>query len=178
MLDNGEVLTEGAAILQYLADLVPEKQLAPKAGTMERYRLMEALNYIATELHKSFVPIFNPAYEGAKEAAKNKLTVEFDYVDRLLTQKPYWMGEQFTVAERICLPSPAGSKRLDWISDNGKHWTNTVRKSPRVRALKKCWQKKECDGFFPEWKKGGYISEPPFSVSKCGIGNRCWVPLM
>ena len=68
MLDNGEVLTEGAAILQYLADLVPEKQLAPRAGTMERYRLMEALNYIATELHKSFVPIFNPAYEGAKEA--------------------------------------------------------------------------------------------------------------
>ncbi len=99
MLDNGEVLTEGAAILQYLADLVPEKQLAPRAGTMERYRLMEALNYIATELHKSFVPIFNPAYEGAKEAAKNKLTAEFDYVDRQLSQKPYLMGERFTVAD-------------------------------------------------------------------------------
>ena len=99
MLDNGEVLTEGAAILQYLADLVPEKQLAPRAGTMERYRLMEALNYIATELHKSFVPIFNQAYEGAKEAAKNKLTAEFDYVDRQLSQKPYLMGERFTVAD-------------------------------------------------------------------------------
>lgn len=99
MLDNGEVLTEGAAILQYLADQVPEKQLAPKAGTMERYRLMEALNYIATELHKSFVPIFNPAYEGSKNAAKNKLRIEFDYVDRVLTFKPYWMGDQFTVAD-------------------------------------------------------------------------------
>ena len=99
MLDNGEVLTEGAAILQYLADLVPEKKLAPKAGTMERYRLMEALNYIATELHKSFIPIFNPAYEGAIGAAKNKLTVEFDYVDRVLSQKPYWLGEEFTVAD-------------------------------------------------------------------------------
>lgn len=99
MLDNGEVLTEGTAILQYLADLVPEKKLAPKAGTMERYRLMEALNYIATELHKSFIPIFNPAYEGAIGAAKNKLTVEFDYVDRVLSQKPYWLGEEFTVAD-------------------------------------------------------------------------------
>lgn len=99
MLDNGEVLTEGAAILQYLADLVPEKKLAPKSGTMERYRLMEALNYIATELHKSFIPIFNPAYEGAIGAAKNKLTVEFDYVDRVLSQKPYWLGEEFTVAD-------------------------------------------------------------------------------
>ncbi len=99
MLDNGEVLTEGAAILQYLADLVPEKKLAPKPGTMERYRLMEALNYIATELHKSFIPIFNPAYEGAIGAAKNKLTVEFDYVDRVLSQKPYWLGEEFTVAD-------------------------------------------------------------------------------
>lgn len=99
MLNNGEVLTEGSAILQYLADQVPEKQLAPKAGTMERYRLMEALNYITSELHKSFVPIFNPAYSGAKEAAKNKLTAEFDYVDRQLAQKPYWMGDRFTVAD-------------------------------------------------------------------------------
>ncbi len=99
MLNNGEVLTEGPAILQYLADQVPEKQLAPKVGTMQRYRLMEALNYITSELHKSFVPIFNPAYSGAKEAAKNKLTAEFDYVDRQLAQKPYWMGDQFTVAD-------------------------------------------------------------------------------
>lgn len=99
MLNNGEVLTEGPAILQYLADQVPEKQLAPKAGTMERYRLMEALNYITSELHKSFVPIFNPAYAGAKDAAKNKLMAEFDYVDRQLSQKPYWMGDRFTVAD-------------------------------------------------------------------------------
>lgn len=99
MLNNGEVLTEGPAILQYLADQVPEKQLAPKVGTMERYRLMEALNYITSELHKSFVPIFNPAYSGATEAAKNKLTAEFDYIDRQLAQKPYWMGDQFTVAD-------------------------------------------------------------------------------
>ena len=119
MLDDGEVLTEGAAILQYLADLVPEKQLAPKAGTMDRYRLMEALNYIATELHKSFVPIFNPAYEGAKGAAKNKLTAEFDYVDRQLSQKPYWMGEQFTVADAYlftvsCWIEAAGLDITQW----------------------------------------------------------------
>lgn len=119
MLDDGEVLTEGAAILQYLADLVPEKQLAPKAGTMDRYRLMEALNYIATELHKSFVPIFNPAYEGAKGAAKNKLTAEFDYVDRQLSQKPYWMGERFTVADAYlftvsCWIEAAGLDITQW----------------------------------------------------------------
>lgn len=121
MLDNGEVLTEGAAILQYLADLVPEKQLVPKPGTMERYRLMEALNYIATELHKSFVPIFNPAYEGAKKAARNKLIAEFDYVDRQLSQKPYWMGDQFTVADAYlftvsCWIEAAGLDIRQWMA--------------------------------------------------------------
>ena len=121
MLNNGEVLTEGPAILQYLADQVPEKQLAPKAGTMERYRLMEALNYITSELHKSFVPIFNPAYSGAKEAAKNKLTAEFDYVDRQLAQKPYWLGDQFTVADAYlftvsCWIEAAGLDIRQWTA--------------------------------------------------------------
>ena len=60
-LDSGEILTEGPAIVQYIADLVPEKKLAPANGTIERYRLQSWLNFISTELHKSFTPFFNPA---------------------------------------------------------------------------------------------------------------------
>jgi len=61
VLDNGEVLTEGPAIVQYLADQAPASKLAPPAGSFERVRLQEVLNYISTELHKSFSPLFNPA---------------------------------------------------------------------------------------------------------------------
>src|SRR5580704_5076644 len=59
-LDNGEYLTEGPAIVQYLADLKPDKKLAPAAGTMARYRLQEHLNFITSELHKGFGPLFSP----------------------------------------------------------------------------------------------------------------------
>ena len=60
-LDDGRVLTEGPAIVQYLADLKPDPGLAPRAGTFERYQLMEILNYITSEVHKGFSPLFNPA---------------------------------------------------------------------------------------------------------------------
>lgn len=97
--DNGDVLTEGAVIVQYLGDLVPEKALIPAPKTMERYRLMEWLNFIATELQKSFTPIFNPAYASCREAARQTLLRQFDFVDRQLVGKSYVMGEQFTVAD-------------------------------------------------------------------------------
>ncbi len=70
-LDDGQVLTEGPAIVQYLADQKPDSGLAPRAGTFERYRLMEILNYISSEVHKSFGPVFNPAATAdAKKAAR------------------------------------------------------------------------------------------------------------
>jgi glutathione S-transferase len=98
--DDGSVLTEGPAIVQYLADLVPEKHLAPPAGTMARYRLMETLNYIGTELHKNFSPLFNPASTDAVKAATiNMLTPRIDFMSKQLGDADYLGGKQFTVAD-------------------------------------------------------------------------------
>ena len=99
-LADGSVLTEGPAIVQYIADRVPEKKLAPAAGTMERYRLMEWLNFISTEIHKSFSPLFNPATpEDYKPLVKERLLGRLKWVDQQLEGKAYLMGDTFTVAD-------------------------------------------------------------------------------
>lgn len=100
-LDDGSVLTEGPAILQYVADQVPEKKLAPPNGTLERYRLQSVLNFISTELHKSFGTFFNPnANDAWKEVVRGLLNRRLNYVnDDLLAKGAYAMGEQFTVAD-------------------------------------------------------------------------------
>ena len=99
-LDDGRSLHEGPAIVQYIADLVPDKQLAPAAGTFERYKLQEWLNLIATELHKSFSPLFTPNMpEEAKTMAKERLMSRLKWVDGELAGKQYLMGDQFTVAD-------------------------------------------------------------------------------
>ena len=84
-LDNGERLSEGPVIVQYIADQVPASKLAPAAGTMARYRLMEWLNFITSELHKGFSPLFNPAMpEEAKALARTKLSSRLEWVDSQL----------------------------------------------------------------------------------------------
>ncbi len=99
-LDNGEVLTEGPAIVQYLADLVPGKQLAPLAGSMERYRLMEWLNFISTELHKAYSPLFkSTTSEDAKQAAREHLASRLDIVEKQLQAHDHVTGNQFSVAD-------------------------------------------------------------------------------
>jgi glutathione S-transferase len=99
-LDNGERLSEGPAIVQYIADQVPGKQLVPTAGTMARYRVMEWLNFITSELHKAFGPLFNKDFpEAGKAFFKNKLGERLAWVDQQLTGKQYLMGDQFTVAD-------------------------------------------------------------------------------
>ncbi|MGB7481623.1 MAG: glutathione transferase GstA [Burkholderiaceae bacterium] len=99
-LDDGQVLTEGPAVVQYLADLVPEKQLAPAAGSMERYRLMEWLNFIGTELHKGFSPLFNPAMpQEAKQLTMERLLSRLDYLETRLGGDGFLLGAQFTVAD-------------------------------------------------------------------------------
>jgi glutathione S-transferase len=99
-LDDGRVLTEGPAIVQYLADLKPESGLAPRAGTFERYQLMEILNFITSEVHKSFSPLFNPASSAdMKEAAVNALSKKFDWLTGFLGKKPFLLGNTFTVAD-------------------------------------------------------------------------------
>jgi glutathione S-transferase len=99
-LDNGETLTENIAILQYIADRNPAARLAPAAGTMERYRLMEWLGFITSEIHKGFSPLFRAdAADAVKEYTRNNLTLRLDYAERALGSKSYLMGEQFTVAD-------------------------------------------------------------------------------
>lgn len=100
-LDDGEVLTEGVAILQHIADQHPEKNLAPAAGTRARTHLQEYLNYIATELHKSFSPLFNPeASEEMKAAAKKKAAQRLDLVEKWLSDgRSYLLGDTFSVAD-------------------------------------------------------------------------------
>ena len=99
-LDDGKVLTEGPAVVQYLADLKPESGLAPRAGTFERYQLMEILNYIASEVHKSFSPLFNPASSTDMKAnAKATLDKKFEWLTAFLGSKTYLLGNTFTVAD-------------------------------------------------------------------------------
>ena len=99
-LDDGTVLTEGPAVVQYIADQAPSKQLAPAAGTLERYRLMELLNFVSTELHKSFSPLFKPdTPDDYKPIARRNLSERFELAAGMLGDKPYLMGERFTVAD-------------------------------------------------------------------------------
>ncbi|MHB0888565.1 glutathione transferase GstA [Acidithiobacillus sp.] len=100
VLDDGQVLTEGPAIIQYLADRVPEKKLAPPMGSIERYRLMQWLNFISTELHKGFSPLFNPqAPEEWKTVATAQLARRLSTISRQLEGKEWLLGDGFTVAD-------------------------------------------------------------------------------
>ncbi len=99
-LDDGTRLTEGPAIVQYIADQAPAKNLAPANGSMQRYQLQSWLTFIGTELHKGFSPLFNPATPDAYKAiAKDKLLSRLQYTDGQLAGKQYLMGDQFTVAD-------------------------------------------------------------------------------
>lgn len=99
-LDNGQILTEVGVLLQYIADQKPGSGLAPAAGTLERYRLMEMLNFISTEVHKNFSPLFNPAStDDAKKAATGNINKRFDYLNAQLGTKQYLLGDSFTVAD-------------------------------------------------------------------------------
>jgi glutathione S-transferase len=99
-LDDNGILTEGPVIVQYLADRVPDRKLAPAAGTMERYRLMEWLNFITSEVHKSFGALFNPQTpEDWKAFVRGLLGQRFDFVAAQLKDRDYLMGNAFCVAD-------------------------------------------------------------------------------
>ena len=100
VLDNGEALSEGPIMCQYIADSVPEKNLIPAHGTMARYRVLEWQNFIATELHKSFMGLFLPSMpEQAQEIYTQRLLNRLVRVDEHLANNDYLMGDQFTVAD-------------------------------------------------------------------------------
>lgn len=99
-LDDGTRLTEGPAIVQWIADQVPAKNLAPANGTIARYKMQSWLTFIGTELHKSFSPLFNPATpEEYKPSVRDRLISRFTYVDGQLAGKEFLMGDQFSMAD-------------------------------------------------------------------------------
>lgn len=115
-LGNGEVLTENAAILQYLGDLSGDANLFPPVGDRKRYRVIEWLNYIATELHKSFAPFFNPATsDEQKQTTRNLLAKKFDFVANRLGEGPYLMGDRITLPDAylFVMLSWAGKQHID-----------------------------------------------------------------
>ena len=98
--DEGVLLTEGPAIVQYLADKAPAKGLAPAAGSMARYQLIEWLNFISTEVHKNYSPLFNPgASDDMKANARDNLNKRYAYLDGILGQHAYLLGDTFSVAD-------------------------------------------------------------------------------
>jgi glutathione S-transferase len=100
LLDNGELLTEGPVIVQAIADKAAAKNLAPARDSAERYKLQEWLNFITTELHKNFGPMFSPVLaDEAKAFFKDRVMGKFKYVDGALAGRDYLMGKQFTVAD-------------------------------------------------------------------------------
>lgn len=99
-LDDGRSLHEGPVIVQYIADLVPAKQLVPANGTFERYKLQEWLNFIGTELHKTFSPLFTPnTHETTKAAAIDRIHNRLKWVEGEFAGKQYLLGDTFTVAD-------------------------------------------------------------------------------
>ena len=100
VLDDGTGLSEGPAIVQYIADQAPEKKLAPPNGTLARYQLQSWLNFIATEVHKNFIPLFNPgSSDDAKAAAKAQILTRLGHADQQLANQPYLLGSDYSVAD-------------------------------------------------------------------------------
>jgi glutathione S-transferase len=99
-LDDGSVLTENAVVLQYIAEQAPGSGLLPATGSIERWRVLELLNYIATEVHKGFGPLWNPTTPpDVREATVKALGKKFDFLQQQLGDKPYLAGETFTIAD-------------------------------------------------------------------------------
>ena len=131
-LDNGEVLTENVAVLQYIADRNPAAKLAPPFGTMERYRLVEWLAFINSEIHKSFTPLFrDDAAEDVKQYARKVLASRLDYLNRTIGNRPFLMGEQFTVADAYLFTVLGWARHLN--IDLGQ-WPQLARYVERVGA--------------------------------------------
>jgi len=143
-LDNGQVLTEGPAIVQYLADQKPESNLAPKAGSIERYKLQEWLNFITTEIHKGFSPLFKPnTPDEYKKIARENLAGRFDWLNQQLEGKDYLTGKSFTVADAYLFTVLTWTKPMQ--IDLGK-WPNVAAFVARVSARPKVQEAMQAEG--------------------------------
>ena len=131
-LSSGEVLTENAAILQYLADTKPDA-VAPSAGTLERFRVNEWLTYNTSEIHKTFSPLFNPATpDDQKQSLKEKLAARFDFVEKHLSDgRAYLTGDKFTIADAYLFVVVNWS---NYVGIDLKPWVNLSAFQARVQA--------------------------------------------
>jgi glutathione S-transferase len=112
-LDSGELVTEGPVIIQMIADNARDKNLAPARDSAERYKLLEWLNFITTELHKNFSPLFQPVIpDDVKTFFKERLIAKFKYIDGQLAGRDYLLGKQFTVADGYLFVMLAWADRL------------------------------------------------------------------
>ncbi len=143
-LDDGRVLTEGPAIVQYLADQKPDSGLAPRFGTFERYKLMETLNYLTSELHKSFGPLFTPgASADAKQGALESIHKKFDWLSTSFGDKKFVQGDTFTVADAYLFTL------LTWTGHVGidlKKWPVLAAYSARVSQRPKVHEALKAEG--------------------------------
>ncbi len=141
-LEDGQVLTEAPAILQFVADLNPKANLAPENGTLGRVRLQEQLNYLSSELHKAFGPFFaadKPEGE-AREQALTKLSNRLDALERHLSGKQFILGDEFTVADAYAFVVASWSHVINF--DLGSHptiqdYVDRIANRPAVKAVYK-----------------------------------------
>lgn len=129
-LDSGEVLTEGPALVQYLADLKPDAGLAPANGTLERTRLQECLNFITSEIHAGSSPLFNKVLpEAVRDIFKTRLFKRFDLIDARLAKQSYLMGDHFTVADAYLFTV---LKWMPSLAVDLSGWTNITEYMKRI----------------------------------------------
>lgn len=143
-MDEGGVLTEGPAIVQYLADKAPASGLAPANGTLGRYRVQEWLNFITTELHKQFSPLFDPTTtEDAKAKQREKISSRLEWISGQMGANPYLTGDTFTVADAYLFVI------LNWAThkdiDLGR-WPNIKALHERVGARPKVQEALKAEG--------------------------------
>jgi glutathione S-transferase len=144
VLDNGQMLTEGPAIVQYIADQKPAAGIAPAAGTMERYKLQEWLNFITSELHKPMGSMFNPAQTAEwKEAVKVTLSKRFDWLVKQLDGKAHLMGDKFSVADKYLFTVLGWAKHVNF--DLGK-WPSLQQYMARIGSRPKVVEALKAEG--------------------------------
>ena len=149
-LDDGAVLTEGPAIVQYLADLAPAAALAPAAGSLDRVRLQETLNYLTSEIHKSYSPLFNPAVLPAvREERLAYLTRRYALIEKQLEGRKYLFGDRFTVADAylFTLTRWARAVKLDLSA-----YTNLEAFQKRVGSRKAVLEAMRAEGLITDSK--------------------------
>jgi glutathione S-transferase len=139
-LDDGTILSEGPAIVQYLADLKPDSKLAPANGTIARYKLQEWLTFINSEIHKSFGPLFGQASEEVKKDAIAKIAKRMSYVNGDLANRHYLVGDDFTVADAymFVMLTWANHLKLDMSANTNLHaYFARIFARPKVHAAMK-----------------------------------------